>query len=62
MGRTVKNLMLNLNMQKILECWFFELVFLDMKDQFKFRTLLSARVVGQILIYGETNNKILIAL
>lgn len=62
MGRTVKNFMLNLNMQKILECWFFELVFLDMKDQFKFRTLLSARVVGQILIYGETNNKILIAL
>ena len=62
MGRTVKNLMLNLNMQKILECWFFELVFLDMKDQFKFRTLLSARVVVQILIYGETNNKILISL
>lgn len=58
MARTVKNLMLNLKMQKILECWFIELDFLDIKEQCN-RILLSANVLCQILIYGETNNKIL---
>lgn len=38
MGRTVKNLTLNLKMQKILGCWLFEFAFLDIKEQSKFRT------------------------
>lgn len=63
LGTTVKNLTLNLTMQKVLECWFIELDFLDIQEQCKVsRTLLSAKVLCQILIYGETNNKILIAL
>lgn len=41
MERTV-NLMLNLKMQKILKCWLFEFACLDIKEQSKFRTLLSA--------------------